>query len=311
MIELARPWLLLLLPLPFLAWRYLPALPARAVLLVPDGVRALLLGLSPERRGALGESRLLRWLRGLGWMALVLALAGPFTRGAILERPTGRDLVVAIDLSSSMEENMLVEGESVPRYRVVRDLMSRFITERRGDRIGLVAFGHEAFMIAPLSFDVGAVAGMLDELVIGLPGHRTDLGRAVGLTVKVMREQKSAARVLVLLSDGEDNTGALTGLNAAHLAAANGITIYTIGFSAKLDTDGMAILRGIAEATPGTFFSATSASALAEITERIDAIEPTGIDGPPEHLVRDWTIAMLGLALAMLAGFAFELVREA
>ena len=90
MIELLRPWAFLLFPLPFLAWRYMPPLPARAVLLVPDGVRALLFSLTSDRRGVADESRLLHWLRILGWLAVLLALAGPYTRGAVLERPTGR-----------------------------------------------------------------------------------------------------------------------------------------------------------------------------------------------------------------------------
>jgi len=311
MIELLRPWAFLLFPLPFLAWRYMPPLPARAVLLVPDGVRALLFSLTSDRRGVADESRLLHWLRILGWLAVLLALAGPYTRGAVLERPTGRDLVVALDLSSSMDEvDMVVNGKPMPRYQVVRDLIGRFIAERRGDRVGLMAFGHEAYMIAPLTFDTGAVAEMLDELVIGLSGHRTDLGRVVGLTVQTLREQPNGTRVLVILSDGEDNTGALTGLDAAKMAASHNIKIYTIGISAELDSDGASILRTMAEVTGGAFFPAQSVTALAEITERIDKVEPSAINGDPDYLMRDWTIVPIALALLMISGFAYLGVRE-
>ena len=311
MIELLRPWAFLLFPLPFLAWRYMPPLPARAVLLVPDGVRALLFSLTSDRRGVADEFRLLHWLRILGWLAVLLALAGPYTRGAVLERPTGRDLVVALDLSSSMDEvDMVVNGKPMPRYQVVRDLIGRFIAERRGDRVGLMAFGHEAYMIAPLTFDTGAVAEMLDELVIGLSGHRTDLGRVVGLTVQTLREQPNGTRVLVILSDGEDNTGALTGLDAAKMAASHNIKIYTIGISAELDSDGASILRTMAEVTGGAFFAAQSVTALAEITEHIDKVEPSAINDDPEYLTRDWTMVPVALALLMLSGLAYLGARK-
>ena len=312
MIELLRPWAFFLLPLPFLAWRYLPPLPARAVLLVPGGVRALLFSLTSDGRGVTDEARLLHWLRIVGWFAVLLALAGPYTRGAVLETPTGRDLIVALDLSSSMDEvDMVIDGNPTPRYQVVRNLVGRFIEERRGDRVGLMAFGHEAFMIAPLTFDTGAVAEMLDELVIGLPGHRTDLGQVVGLTVQILREEPSATRVLVILSDGEDNTGALTGLDAAKMAAAHNIKIYTIGISAQLNTDGAHILQTMAEVTGGVFFAAQSVSALAEITKHIDKVEPSAITGDPEYLTRDWTMVPVAFALLMIFGLAYLGARGA
>ena len=103
MIELLRPWVFLLLPLPFLAWRFLPPLSAQAVLLVPDGVRSLLFSLTSGGRGVTSEHWFLNCFRIVGWFSVLLALAGPYTRGAVLETPTGRDLVVALDLSSSME----------------------------------------------------------------------------------------------------------------------------------------------------------------------------------------------------------------
>jgi Ca-activated chloride channel family protein len=312
MIELLRPWVFLLLPLPFLTWRFLPQLSPQAVLLVPEGVRALLFSLTSDSRGVAGQSWFLNGFRIVGWFSVLLALAGPYTRGAVLEVPTGRDLVVALDLSSSMDEvDMVLDGDPVPRYQVVRNLIGRFIEERRGDRVGLMAFGHEAFLIAPLTFDTGAVAEMLDELVIGLPGHRTDLGQVVGLTVQILREEPGATRVLVILSDGEDNTGELTGLDAAKMAAAHNIKIYTIGISAELNTDGAHILQTMAEVTGGVFFAAQSVRALAEITEHIDKVEPSAIDGDPEYLTRDWTMVPIAFALLMISGLAYLGARGA
>ena len=312
MIELMRPWVFLLLPLPFLAWRFFPPLSAQAVLLVPEGVRALLLSLTTEGHGVASQSRSLNLFRLMGWFSVLLALAGPYTRDAVLEVPTGRDLVVALDLSSSMDEvDMVVDGNPAPRYQVVRNLIGRFIQERRGDRVALMAFGHEAFLIAPLTFDTSSVAETLDELVIGLPGHRTDLGQVVGLTVQMLREEPDATRVLVILSDGEDNTGDLTGLDAAKMAAAHNIKIYTIGISAELNSGGAQILRTIAEVTGGEFFVAESVSALAEITQYIDKIEPSAINGDPEYLTREWTMVPIVFALLMICGLAYLGARGA
>ncbi len=312
MIEFIRPWALLALPLPFLAWRLLPALPVPSAVPVPAGVRDLLQGLNRA-----GHRRALRWsaglgLRALGWTALVIALAGPFTRGQILASPTGRDLVVAVDLSASMDEDdMKLDGETMARYQVVRDLIGKFIAERRGDRVALIVFGQEAHLIAPLTFDTGAVAAMLDELVIGLSGHRTDLGRAIGLTVQVLRHEPKATRVLVLLSDGEDNSGALTGLDAAQIAAAHDVKIYTIGFTAELNADGADNLRTLAEVTGGVFYPAQSAAALAEISKMLDQVEPSAIEADQTRLIREWTAVPLGLAFLVLVGLVVTRRRDA
>ena len=306
MIELARPWLLLLAPLPLLAWWWLPAMSAPAALRVPHGVGELLLGLLPNSR-----RRSPRWPVGLtarllGWCALVFAVAGPYSPGDTLGKPTGRDLVVAIDLSESMQEtDMLRDGQPVARYQVVRELLGRFIEQRRGDRIALVAFGHEAFLVTPLTFDSRAVAAALGELTIGLPGHRTDLGRAVGLAVQALRSEPPARRLLILLSDGEDNSGALTGLDAAALAAAHDIVIHSIGFSAVLDSDGAAILERMAARTGGQYFTARSAAALATVSARLDQLEPSATEAQDVSLRRDWShvpIAVALLALAFVTG---------
>lgn len=311
MIELLRPWAFLLLPLPFIAWYVLRALPAPAAVHVPLGIRDLLQGLTAPRHRDRQQSRIALSLRVLGWLALIIALAGPFTRGAELSKPTGRDLIVALDLSSSMDENdMRLGGREVPRYEVVRRFIGDFLAERRGDRAALIAFGHEAFLIAPLTFDTQAVARTLDELVIGLSGHRTDLGRAVGLAVRSLRDEPEGSRVLVILSDGEDNTGALTGLDAARMAALNDLKIYTIGFSADLEDDGATILRDIAETTGGAFFRADSAESLAAVAQTITAAEQITLDPEEAFVMRDWTPVPLVLAVLLLAGIAVHNSRE-
>ncbi len=150
------------------------------------------------------------------------------------------------------QKDMVVDGENVSRLSVVHDLVGAFINNRVGDRVGLIAFSQEAFLIAPLTFDIRAVVGLLDELAIGLPGHRTDLGRAVGLTIRTFKKQPPATRVLVVISDGEDNTGALAVDDAVRLASQQDIRLHTIGFSSEIKADGSAVLRHMAEATGGS-----------------------------------------------------------
>lgn len=197
-------WAFALLPLPLLAWRLLPPLPEEVGLPVPAGVEALLVQLSSgSGHGRFG------WPGGIalavtGWIALVVALAGPQTENRQLLKPTGRDLIIALDLSASMAvEDMSANGQPARRYAIVRDLAGQFINQREGDRVGLIAFAQRAFLIAPLTFDTKAVSGLLDELSIGLPGRKTDVGKAVGLTIQTLRQEPEADRVLVLLSDGE------------------------------------------------------------------------------------------------------------
>ncbi len=309
-IELLRPWALALLPVPVLAWRFLPAAAANAALPVPGPVRRLFSDLSAEtRRRPLRLSD--TGLKTLGWVLLVLALTGPYSRESELLNPTGRDLMVAVDLSSSMEQqDMVLDGVQVPRFVAVRELLKEFIRSRKGDRVGLIAYGHEAYLISPLSYDVAAIAALLDELAIGLPGHRTDLGRAIGLAIKTFPAEPADNRVLVLLSDGEDNSGELTGLDAATLAAGRGIRIYSIGFAAAIEADGAEILRNIAGQTGGQFFWAKTTADLGATSRAITGLEP--VEGPEEetHIVRDWSLYAVALALLVLGGLIVRDIRK-
>lgn len=303
MIELLRPWMLLLLPLPMLAQWWLAASPARAVLPVPAAVYGLLSALSgsQDQRRAGWPAGL--WLRWLGWAALVIALAGLQTHEGALLKPTGRDLIVAVDLSHSMGKKDMMA--------VARDWVGTLIDNRAGDRVGLIAFSQEAFLIAPLTFDTRAVAGLLDELAIGLPGHRTDLGRAVGLTIQTFRKEPPATRVLMVISDGEDNTGALAVDDAVRLASQQEIRIHTIGLSSDTQSDGSAVLRQMAEVTGGQYFVAQSPQALADISDEIDRIEPSAVEGNRDAVMRGWSWAAILIAMTALAGLAWQEIREA
>ena len=311
MIEFLHPWVLVALPLPVVAWFLLPPLAANAAVPVPLPIRNLIVGLSAQTMGRRQVAPHGIWLKALGWIALVIAVAGPYTHIATLLPPTGRDLIVAIDLSASMEEtDMLVDEKTVSRFEVVAPMIKDFIGARKGDRVGLIAYGHEAFLIAPLSFDVAAVAGTIDELQIGLPGHRTDLGRAVGLALKSLGDDDENHKVLVLLSDGEDNSGELTGIDAAGLAAERGVKVYTIGFSSNIQADGADILRTMAASANGAFYWAQSAESLASTSDEIRRLEPVEEAIEEEHIRRDWTPYFTVLALILMAAVVVQDLRQ-
>ncbi|MCY3981033.1 MAG: VWA domain-containing protein [Alphaproteobacteria bacterium] len=298
MIEFERFWAFALLPLPLGAWLLLAPLPARRALRIPTGVWRHLGALS----GTQGGGRIARGAvpRGLGWLALVTALAGPFSEAAPLLKPSGRDVMVAIDLSASMAEQMKgQDGAPVRQADIVRQMLRDFIVSRQGDRIGLIGFASEAYLVVPLGFDTQAAAAVLDELGIGLPGRRTDIGQAIGLAVQAFRREPAGQKVLLIVSDGEANAGSIAAIDAARIAAADGIVMHIVGFADRIDKSNSEFLRTIAAETGGRYFEAVSATALDAAHQAIGDLVPANRKVSP--LTRDWSWAPLALALAALA----------
>ncbi|MGD8309284.1 MAG: VWA domain-containing protein, partial [Chromatiales bacterium] len=196
MITLDWPWALAALPLPLLA-RWLP--PAR-----PRLERALRLpfyrDLPALGTGVAGGGRGLRYtLALLAWALLVLAAARPQWLGEPVSLPvSGRDLMLAVDVSGSMQqEDYELNRRPVDRLAVVKAVAGRFIQRREGDRLGLILFGSRAYLQTPLTYDRATVQSMLREAVIGLAGRETAIGDAIALAVKRLREQPEDNRVLI------------------------------------------------------------------------------------------------------------------
>lgn len=292
MIDFAWPWLLFILPLPWLLRWLLPAVAPEedAALRVPF--------MEAFEAGGVGSGRILLrrrslWFAALAWLLLVLAGARPQWRGAPVELPvSGRNLMLAVDLSGSMEvKDFELNGRMVDRLEATQVVAGKFIERRVGDRLGLILFGRQAYLQTPLTFDRQTVKTLLNEAVIGLAGKETAIGDAIGLAVKRLREQKdeSGQRVLILLTDGANTAGEVDPLKAAELAAAEGLKIYTIGIGAdemtvrslfgsrrvnpSSDLD-EATLTAIAEKTGGRYFRAKNISALGEIYRLLDELEP-------------------------------------
>lgn len=286
------PWVLLALPLPVLA-RLLPRARENS-----DAALRLPFYRELESVTVAGRGRPSGWpllLATLAWILLVLAAARPQWIGEPIGLPVaGRDLMLALDISGSMEqEDYELDGRAVSRLMAVQAVAMRFIERRDRDRLGLILFGTQAYLQTPLTFDGATVATMLREAVIGLAGRETAIGDAIGLAVKRLREQPDGERVLILLTDGANTAGMLDPLDAARLAAQAGVRIHTIGigggevgirtpFGMRLLRQGSdfdpATLKQIAEITGGHFFSATNREQLEAVYAELDRLEPTERD---------------------------------
>lgn len=295
MLELQWPWALVLLPLPLLVWRFWPAATSEeAALRAPffDAWRELAQeGIGRRSHGG--------WLRalllGVVWLTLLLSLARPTWVGEPVSLPaSGRDLLVAVDLSGSMQvEDMVVGQHTVSRIDAVKQVVGEFIERRRGDRLGLILFGSNAYVQAPLTFDRNTVQRFLREAQLGFAGRETAIGDAIGLSVKRLRERPAESRVLILLTDGANNAGEVDPLDAARLAADNGVKIHAIGIgSDKMVMPGLfgssfgsrvvnpsrdldeETLRAVAELTGGNYFRARDPAELVNIYQLLDALEP-------------------------------------
>ncbi len=324
MIHLEWPWSLILLPLPVLI-RYLlpPAKPVQAA-----GVRIPFIDDFTTVGVTGGQPRGRWWLpvaASIGWICLVLAAARPQWLGPPIQLPTtGRDLMLAVDLSGSMStRDFMINGKIVDRLEATKAIAGDFISRRNGDRIGLILFGQQAYLVTPLTFDRTTVNKQLEEAVIGLAGKTTAIGDAIGLMIKRIRPDKSADQVLILMTDGANTAGAVSPLKAAELAAAKGLKIYTIGIgadqmeiqtlfgrqrinpSADLDEDG---LTRIAEKTGGRYFRAKDSRQLAQIYEEIDRLEP--VKQPDETFRPTQALFHYPLLAALMIGALLYILPE-
>ncbi|NNM59452.1 MAG: VWA domain-containing protein [Legionellales bacterium] len=296
MLHLATWWVLLLLPLPFIAVYLLPHAKPRAqsALRVPFFARLQALG-GASRRGAESQGGWERVLASLIWILLIIALAGPEWLGKpVMIQQTGRNIMLAVDISGSMEiADMSLNNKTVNRLDMIKSVAGHFIDQREGDRLGLILFGTQAYLQTPLTFDRQTVHNMLNDATIGLAGQMTDIGDAIGLSVKRLMQYPAKSRVLVLLTDGAANIGSVDVIDAAKMAAAHGIQIYTIGIgseravvqtfwgpqyvnpSADLDEK---TLNQIATLTKGQYFRAHDSQTLEQIYERINQLQPISSD---------------------------------
>ena len=311
MIHIEWPWMLLFLPLPWLLARVLPpAQPQGAALFLPFAA-SVAAGIAPASRGL---SRPRKLLFALVWLLLILAAVRPQWLGDPEAVPTtGRRLLLAVDVSGSMATQDMAGNAS--RLQVVQKVAGDFIKRRHGDQVGLILFGTQPYLQAPLTPDLDTVSQFLNEAMVGVAGQQTAIGDAIGLAIKRLRDDTGkqghkGETVLVLLTDGSSNAGTMPPLQAAKLAAAAGLRIYTIGVGSNTQRDlfGMAVgngdldegtLKDIAASTGGAYFRAADADDLAKVYAHIDQLEPSDARQQWYRPSDEWFPWPLGLALLL------------
>lgn len=328
MLEWRWPELLLLLPLPWLVYRWWSAARfQQAALRAPFFEQwQTLQGEPATGQASTHWPRMLTML--LIWCCLLLAAARPVFQGEPINLPSsGRDLLLAVDISGSMRtEDMRLGGDQVTRLSAVKQVAGEFTLRRRGDRLGLILFGSQAYLQAPLTFDLPTIQRFLQEAQIGFAGNDTAIGDAIGLSIKRLRERPGSSRVLVLLTDGANTAGEVSPREAAQLAAENRIRIHTIGVGAEemvvpgifgssfgsrktnpsRDLD-EATLRHLAEVTGGRYFRARNPDELEQIYGLLDQVEPIDQDLEtfrPQYSLFHWPLSVAlvsSLLLALLA----------
>lgn len=317
MIEFAWLWMLVFVPLPWVVRWILPRAepPVREEALRVPFFQTLV-GVEPTNSFETTKHSfpIKFWLGLAVWVLLLLAGSRPQWVGDPIALPvSGRDLIMAVDISGSMEiPDFSFNGKTVNRLEIVKEVAAQFIERRIGDRIALILFGSKAYLQTPLTFDRSTVQSMLKESEIGLAGKETAIGDAIGLAVKRFENQPKDKRVLILLTDGANTAGAVKPLEAAKLAAKREVRIYSIGVGAdslkmktlfgsqvvnpSKDLD-EGTLKQIADQTGGMYFRAKNSQGLERIYGQIDEIEPIVKEQEFFRPVRELYPWPLGLAL--------------
>lgn len=310
-VTFAAPWALLLL-LPLLAWalwrrrRRPPALVHARAGLLAEG----------PRRGR-WTARALVTLRVLALAGIVVAMARPRT-GARTEtlRGDGISIVIAMDISSSM---LAEDFQPDNRLAVAKETAKEFIAGRDADQVGIVAFAGEALTQVPLTLDYPVLLAAIDNLQPGQLEDGTAIGTALVTATNRLRDANGRSRVVILLTDGENNRGAIDPRTAAQAAAATGVRVHTVG----IGSEGVApvpvgrgvfglryenrpvridepLLEDIARATGGRYQRARDAEALRRTYQQIDALERAPMREARIVRYRDWYVWPVGIALAAL-----------
>lgn len=283
--------LLILLVLPLLAvWRGRWGRPVAVRMPSTDDARSV--GARP--RSAVG--RLLAFLGLLALALLIVALARPrHGQGSNDIEASGIDIMLALDVSGSMEAlDFKLKGEPVSRIECVKDVVGKFVGQRPNDRLGMLAFAGRPYLVSPLTLDHDFVAKRLQGVKLGQVEDGTAIGSAIAAAAGHLRDSTAKSRIIILLTDGVNNAGAVNPLTAAEAAKAMGIKIYTIAVGINGDAPFPArdafggvhmqmmkveideeILRQVSAATGGQSFRATDTGSLGKIYESINQLETT------------------------------------
>jgi Ca-activated chloride channel family protein len=322
MIHFEWPWIFFLSPLPWLIYRFVPAQQrAQSMLYMPllkqnNIITSKGSSNKPTLSAVIGLSLL--------WVLLLLSAAKPVKIGDIVELPnTGRDVLLAVDISGSMQlQDMTLNNREVDRLTLVKKVVSDFVEKRQGDRLGLILFGTNAYVQAPLTFDLTTVSQLLNEAQIGFAGDATAIGDAIGLSIKRLTNNPADSRVVILLTDGQNTAGAVSPIQAAQLAQQESVVIYTVGigsdqiissgflglnrYNPSQDLDEKT-LTNIATITGGKYFRARNQDELNSIYDTIDQLE--AIKQKAESVRPQQALFYWPLGIAMVISILFALLK--
>ncbi|MBL7048753.1 MAG: VWA domain-containing protein [Nitrospira sp.] len=289
------PWLLLFLPVVLALSIYSRTKTNHPALLFPSG--KMFKGLGQTLRTRTAKSLIV--VRILALLLIVIALARPqeMLEDAKIEAE-GIDIVLAIDTSTSMlAEDFKLEGRRTNRLSAVKEVVKEFIGNRYSDRIGIVAFASRAYTVAPLTLDYSWLIQNLQRIETGMIEDGTAIGSGLSSALNRLKDSTAKSKVVILLTDGRNNSGRISPLTAAGAANALNIKVYTIGAgtrglapypvksafgrtiykNVRIDVD-EEILMQVADKTNGRYFRATDTDSLREIYKEIDEMEKTDIE---------------------------------
>jgi Ca-activated chloride channel family protein len=313
MLEFEWPWAFALLPLPLLVWWLMPAYQRQQTSVqVPFFDRlADATGQTPQPGAVVLRRRAIQMIpAALVWVLMVAALARPERVGdAVTHEVSARDLILAVDISGSMEQSdfRTQDGKTLKRLDGVKLVLGDFIARRKGDRVALILFGSKAYVQVPFTQDLQTARMLLDQSEVGMAGQQTVIGDTIGLAIKTFETSTATQKLVILLTDGNDTASKVPPEHAADIARQKGVVVYTIGFGDPNVTGenrvDLSTLREVASMTGGHFFRAEDGTQLAEIYADIDRLAPVKLETiswRPKLPLFQWPLgAAVILALAL------------
>ncbi|OGV26380.1 MAG: hypothetical protein A3F18_03430 [Legionellales bacterium RIFCSPHIGHO2_12_FULL_37_14] len=326
MIQFATPYALFLLPLPYIILTCLPYAKSSCMHALPVPFFAFIATPLTKVKAYTKPGKAFYFFALLFWL-LVFALAGPQWVGNPMHLDQqGRNIFLVLDVSGSMElPDMVFDHHSATRLFVVKNAATKFIEARKMDHLGLILFGSNAYLQTPLTYDHANLLKRVEDASVGLAGKTTSIGDAIGLAIKKLNHTPPKGRVIILLTDGANNSGILSPLKAAEIAKAKNIKIYTIGLStegsdqdlaslfysmqrgADLDED---TLRLIAKTTNGKYFLATNHESLHKIYATIDKLETTQQRSAPLKPTVEYYPYLLAIFILLLGLFMVKVLNR-
>ncbi len=314
--EIAYKWVFLLFPLPFLLYWILPAMrKRRAALIAPFFERAATVSHQRPRKSAwITKKNIFSWITLiLCWACLLAAASSPRYVGQPAKKTkTVRNFLIVADISFSMETtDWVVNGRRMSRWDAIKSIMKDFVQNRQSDQVGLVMFGTNAYLQAPLTTDLQAINWLMDQTEVGMAGQMTSIGDAIAFSTNVLKADTIKQKIMLLMTDGIDAGENILPLDAAQQAKRDSITIFTLGIGKAKGMGGYDLdektLKEIANATGGKYFNAMNEGQLKNVYATLDKLEPVKYDEETYKPVE--LLYYYPLAAAAILGLAFHFMN--